>query len=72
MTRPAPSRFLHVANGSVHHAPHRRCRHSRHALHLGRSFYDGPVPGGLTDAELIDVRARHLAGPAGQARPPIL
>jgi hypothetical protein len=30
-------------------------------------LYEGPVPGGLTDAELLDVRARYLAGPAEQA-----
>ncbi|MEP7307995.1 MAG: hypothetical protein ABJA98_21030 [Acidobacteriota bacterium] len=27
-------------------------------------LHEGPVPGRLTDAELIDVRARYLAGPA--------
>ena len=26
-------------------------------------LYEGPVPGGLTDAELVEVRARYLAGP---------
>jgi len=30
-------------------------------------LYEGPVPGGLTDAELLDLRARYLAGPADQA-----
>jgi hypothetical protein len=67
VTRPATSRFLHVANGSC----------TTRLLHAAGvpgtlsiwadPLYDGPVPGGLTDAELIDVRARHLAGPAGQA-----
>jgi hypothetical protein len=30
-------------------------------------LHEGPVPGGLTDAELLDVRARYLAGPAEEA-----
>jgi hypothetical protein len=67
VTRPATSRFLHVANGScttrLLHAAGVPGTHSIWADPL----YDGPVPGGLTDADLIDVRARHLAGPAGQA-----
>ncbi len=27
-------------------------------------LYEGPVPGGISDAELLDVRGRYLAGPA--------
>lgn len=58
----APSRFLHVANGT--------CTTSLIAaagLPGARSIwadplYEGPVPGGLTDEELIEVRARYLAG----------
>jgi hypothetical protein len=30
-------------------------------------LYEGPVPGGLTDSELLDVRARYLAGTAEEA-----
>ena len=30
-------------------------------------LHEGPVPGGLTDEELVEVRTRHLAGPQGQA-----
>jgi len=30
-------------------------------------LYEGPVPGGLTDAELLDVRTRHLAGSTDEA-----
>jgi hypothetical protein len=34
-------------------------------------LYDGPVPGGLTDAELLHVRARYLAGPEGAQVDPV-
>ena len=67
MTQSGTTRFLHVANGTC-------------TTHIIESagipgtlsiwadpLYEGPVPGGLTDAELRDLRARHLAGPAGQA-----
>jgi hypothetical protein len=57
------SRFLHVANGSC----------TTRLLEVAgipglRSIwadvlYEGPVPGGLTDAELLKVRGRFLAGP---------
>ena len=29
-------------------------------------MYEGPVPGGLSDAELVEVRTRHLSGQYGQ------
>jgi hypothetical protein len=59
-------RFLHVANGTS------TTRTIESAGIPGRlsiwadPLYEGPVPGGLTDAELLEVRARHLAGPTGQ------
>ena len=59
------TRFLHVANGTSTTA-------TIHAAGLpGRSsiwadvLHDGPVPGGLSDDALLEVRARHLAGPPG-------
>ena len=67
MTRPAPSRFLHVANGSCTTRLIDAAGIPGTLSIWADPLYDGPVPGGLTDAELIDVRARHLAGPAGQA-----
>jgi hypothetical protein len=60
-------RFLHVANGTC------TTRIIETAGIPGTSsiwadpLYEGPVPGGLTDAELLDVRARHLAGATDEA-----
>ena len=58
------TRFLHVANGTSTTA-------TIHAAGLpGRSsiwadvLHDGPVPGGLSDDALLEVRARHLAASA--------
>ena len=55
-------RFLHVANGTS----------TTGTIHLAGipgstsiwadPLHEGPVPGHLTDEELLDVRARHLAG----------
>src|SRR6476659_8634149 len=56
------SRFLHVANGTcttdIIHAAHIPGTTSIWADPL----YEGPVPGGLSDEELMDVRARYLTG----------
>ncbi|MGH9372608.1 MAG: hypothetical protein ACRD15_13860 [Vicinamibacterales bacterium] len=67
MTHAPRTRFLHVANGTC-------------TTHLVESagipgtlsiwadpLHGGPVPGGLRDDELLEVRARHLAGPTGEA-----
>ena len=58
------TRFLHVANGTSTTA-------TIHAAGLpGRSsiwadeLHEGPVPGGLSDDALVEVRARHLAATA--------
>ncbi|MEO8258794.1 MAG: hypothetical protein ABI868_15700 [Acidobacteriota bacterium] len=62
MTEEATTRFLHVANGTC------ATRLIESAGIPGRRSIwadpldDGPVPGGLSDGELLDVRARHLAG----------
>jgi hypothetical protein len=57
------ARFLHVANGTS-----TTDTISAAAIPGMRSIwadplYEGPVPGGLSDGELLDVRARYLAGP---------
>jgi hypothetical protein len=56
------SRFLHVANGTATTAIIEKA-----GIPGGRSIwsdplYEGPVPGGISDAELIDVRSRYLSG----------
>ena len=63
MTLSPGDRFLHVANGTC------TTRLIEAAGIPGRwaiwadPLHEGPVPGKLTDAELLDVRARYLAGP---------
>jgi hypothetical protein len=62
------TRFLHVASGTC------TTRIIESAGIPGTSsiwadpLHEGPVPGGLTDAELLDVRAGHLAGPPKRTR----
>ena len=59
-------RFLHVANGTS------TTRLIQAAGIPGRlsvwcdPLYEGPVPGGIDDRELVRVRARHLAGPESE------
>ena len=63
VTSSADPRFLHVANGTcttrIIEASGIRGRLAVWADPL----HDGPVPGALTDDELLEVRARHLCGP---------
>src|SRR5262249_31203776 len=64
MSSPDHVRFLHVANGT---STTRTIEAA--AIPGARSIwadplYEGPVPGGLSDAELLDVRRRFLTGPA--------
>ena len=67
MSDSATARFLHVANGT--------CTTNvieAAAIPGARSIwadplYEGPVPAGLSDEELLDVRARYLAGPTGDS-----
>jgi len=60
----AASRFLHVANGTC------TTRIIQAAGIPGRCslwadpLHEGPVPGGLSDAELLETRRRFLAGPS--------
>lgn len=62
MTDPKGDRFLHVANGT---STTRLIAAAGlpGALSLWADpLHEGPVPGGRSDEELIDVRARHLGG----------
>jgi hypothetical protein len=64
---PLGHRFLHVANGTSTTGLIEAA-----GIPGGRSIWadplhDGPVPGYLSDEELIDVRSRHLADPTGRA-----
>jgi hypothetical protein len=55
--------FLHVANGTSTTMTIEAARIPGAVSIWADPLHDGPVPGGLTDAELLDVRARHLGGP---------
>lgn len=57
------SRFLHVANGTS-----TTMTIEAAGIPGARSIwadppYEGPVPGGLSDTELLDIRMRFLSGP---------
>ena len=52
-----------MANGSAHHELIEAAGIRGRLSIWADVLYDGPVPGGLDDRELLRVRARHLAGP---------
>ncbi len=54
--------FLHVANGTSTTMTIEAAGIPGALSIWADPLHDGPVPGGLTDAGLVDVRARHLAG----------
>src|SRR5438093_10702862 len=56
-------RFLHVANGACTTNIIQAAAIPGRVSIWADPLYEGPVPGGLSDAELLDVRARYLAGP---------
>lgn len=56
-------RFLHVANGSCTTSIIQAAGIPGLRSQWADPLYEGPVPGGLTDEELLDVRERFLAGP---------
>jgi hypothetical protein len=60
------TRFLHVANGTCTTRIIESAGIPGTLSIWADPLHDGPVPGGLTDAELLDLRARHLAGPTDQ------
>jgi hypothetical protein len=57
------TRFLHVANGSCTTKLIESAGIPGRLSIWADPLHDGPVPGGLTDAELLDLRVRHHAGP---------
>ena len=60
-------RFLHVANGSATTQLIEAAEIPGRRSTWADVLYDGPVPGGLSDAELLRVRARHLSRPGEAA-----
>jgi hypothetical protein len=61
----APDRFLHVANGTGTTGVIEAAGIPGARSIWADPLYDGPVPSGLSDNELLDVRGRHLAAPGG-------
>jgi hypothetical protein len=55
--------FLHVANGSATTRLIEAADIPGHVSIWADPLHEGPVPEGLSDAELLAVRARYLAGP---------
>ena len=56
-------RFLHVANGTATTDLIQAAGIPGRVSIWADPLYEGPVPGGLSDLELLDERARYLAGP---------
>jgi hypothetical protein len=67
LTHSAPTRYLHVANGTCTTRLIESAGIPGVLSIWADPLYEGPVPDGLTDVELLDVRARYLAGPAEEA-----
>jgi hypothetical protein len=66
---PAPgTRFLHVANGTSTTMTIEAAGISGDWSIWADPLHEGPVPAGLGDRELVDVRMQHLTGPAAGAR----
>jgi hypothetical protein len=61
------TRFLHVANGTCTTRIIASAGIPGTLSIWADPLYEGPVPGGLTDAELLEVRTRHLAGATDEA-----
>jgi hypothetical protein len=62
-----PTRYLHVANGTSTTNTIDAAGIPGILSIWADPLHDGPVPGGLSDAELLDVRARFLGDPLGPA-----
>ncbi len=67
VTNAAVSRFLHVANGTCTTRIIEAAGIAGAASIWADPLHEGPVPAGLTDTELLDVRMRYLAGPTALA-----
>ena len=61
MSTSTSQRFLHVANGTSTTATIHEAGIPGSSSIWADPLHDGPVPGQLTDEELLDVRARYLA-----------
>jgi hypothetical protein len=70
MTVAAQTRFLHVANGTSTTGTIDAAGLPGARSIWADPLYEGPVPAGLSDAELLDVRERFLAPPE-DARDPV-
>jgi hypothetical protein len=68
VTASARHRFLHVANGTSTTRIIEAAGIPGTCSLWADPLYEGPVPGGLSDAELCDVRMRFLGGPADLTR----
>jgi hypothetical protein len=64
VTPAAQPRFLHVANGTSTTMTIEAAGIPGACSIWADPLHDGPVPAGLNDAELLEVRMRHLGGPA--------
>ena len=67
MPHSSQTRFLHVANGTCTTQIIESAGIPGTLSIWADPLYEGPVPGGLTDAELLEVRTRHLAGSTDEA-----
>jgi hypothetical protein len=67
VTRAETRRFLHVANGTSTTGTIEAAGIPGAVSIWADPLYEGPVPGGVSDAALVEVRARYLAGPAAEA-----
>ena len=64
MTHSAATRFLHVANGTCTTQLIQAAGIPGTLSIWADPLHDGPVPGGLTDEELLEVRTRYHTGPS--------
>src|SRR5215510_13938918 len=60
--------FLHVANGTSTTKTIEAAGIPGACSIWADPLYEGPVPAGLSDSELLDVRRRYLAGPDDPTR----
>jgi hypothetical protein len=68
VTSAAMTRLLHVANGTSTTRTIEAAGIPGACSIWADPLYEGPVPGGLNDTELLDARMQYLAGPAAVAR----
>ena len=71
MTHPVTSRFLHVANGTATTSIIAAAAIPGRLSIWADPLHEGPVPAGLSDAELVDVRSQFLSEPTEQNVDPL-